>query len=904
MDNLQIAGDKSGELSVVGNDSVLENDDMLEIASNDDHDIDVDNETDDGDVSYDANDQSTNGYGRSLGPYSDEESVDDGDDIIFTDDFDRRDGEEDNDTVERNNNYQQDLERIMLELIEQYPSTEPVSFQSYKDALTQLNSRWEEVLERAFIDQDDMMRQERRDMTIRLSTEVDNMRREQEDEVENVKREVLEQSQKIIRQEMKSNAERERKAELEMNTRIRQAVNETKEEMNEDFEIALSGMKAAEEDMKKRYEQLVKDTEIRVRDEVQSNAKRDANRKIDVFTDQFEEMKCQVIDLNMELQKAQMNPKLDDILEKKNQEIFHLQRDIDQIKADYELRIGNIHAGHKAELLSLKSEIDEKMSFQEMESKKKSTELKHEYDEKIKTAKDETKRKLIESHETTLTIMKKKEDVLKQQHEQELKDVGSRVREEMSKVMNTEIELSMKKYEAEKEKVSTLQSQTCLMEKQLEDIEATAKAFLVEIERLKSFHEKEVANLQETILNKKEDDIQKQHKQELKDVESHVREEMKTVMNSQVELSMKKYEAEKEKVSTLESQTSKEIEKMKAFHQDEIANLQSTIDEQSKRLTQKEIGLQTHLKAKTALDEKLKIVNQNLRECVAETNVLKAEIDTLKQEKESKIDDVRTEFEDKIAKREEEFETLKASHEQIKLSEGMSPKGNEMSTTSKENVVSRHGSYSPDDKGISNESVPVLTYAQESITPSHMEDADIDSSLSSGSGSESGPSDGGSIEANKGILTSEKKTPNRSHSKKSALQFADLSPLTFGSPGRRSRQLSTTPFPSKNKSMSTPWIVSKLPSETGNPNVRKTPPRPHMNASKRVVIISTPGNKYHTPDKVPSALKRIHARGLVLSSARKRQSFATSPIPTENARLLVLTPMTDKLKKVRWQWVV
>ena len=51
---------------------------------------------------------------------------------------------------------------------------------------------------------------------------------------------------------------------------VKNAIEETKVEMNDEFGIALNGMKVAQQEIQDRYQRLIQESEIRIRDEVES----------------------------------------------------------------------------------------------------------------------------------------------------------------------------------------------------------------------------------------------------------------------------------------------------------------------------------------------------------------------------------------------------------------------------------------------------------------------------------------------------------------------------------------------------------------------------------------------------------------------------------------------------------
>ena len=57
----------------------------------------------------------------------------------------------------------------------------------------------------------------------------------------------------IVIQEMKDNADRELKSVETIDLAVKNAIHETKQEMNQEFEIALAGMKGTQYELQERY---------------------------------------------------------------------------------------------------------------------------------------------------------------------------------------------------------------------------------------------------------------------------------------------------------------------------------------------------------------------------------------------------------------------------------------------------------------------------------------------------------------------------------------------------------------------------------------------------------------------------------------------------------------------------
>ena len=259
-------------------------------------------------------------------------------DDFAADDFAAEDAGED----DRPQDYQSHAQVTLQDLIEVYSARNQVSFDQYERSLRQLHTKWETVLEQAIFDHEqnlDSADQERQEMELHI----EELRQAHENELEASKGVVMEQSQKIILEEMKANADFELKSEGTTEIAVQKAVEETQREMNEDFEIALAGMQTAQEGMQTRYEKLVKETEIRVRDEVESSIKTGYESKMESFKETYEDMKSQLLDQTMQIQALEMNstesPETGALIASLENEVQVLRKSIEEANARHQQQV-------------------------------------------------------------------------------------------------------------------------------------------------------------------------------------------------------------------------------------------------------------------------------------------------------------------------------------------------------------------------------------------------------------------------------------------------------------------------------------------------------------------------------------------------------------------------------------
>jgi len=371
---MQRAGDKSGELSVRTQDLIEEDESSEEEDNAEGESVDGDISDDDlsEQMSYDDNDNSAYNNTSSLGPLTDDEDIEESaaDGELLFDESEEIgvpevseedevsvsvsgsgsesvslgedesqsqieggvepdgidiDGPQEEAPQDFSTNPMTEAAGTVQDLIDVYSSRSQVSCDQYKRSLRQLHSKWSGLMEQVLFDREEQLDradQERQE----LEMLIEELRQEHEDELEETKVEVMEQSQRIILEEMKANADREIKNEESTEIAVQNAVEEATREMNEDFEISLSGMKAVQDEMKERYEKLVEETEIRVKDEVEADVKKRYKSKLASFKDQYGEMKKQLVEKTMQIQDLEMKAgEAGDSTSKEAEELIALQ---------------------------------------------------------------------------------------------------------------------------------------------------------------------------------------------------------------------------------------------------------------------------------------------------------------------------------------------------------------------------------------------------------------------------------------------------------------------------------------------------------------------------------------------------------------------------------------------------
>jgi len=473
MERCQRAGDKSEEISVRTDNM---DDSMLELASID-HNAD-----DDGTVS--DNDDNVSYGDDTLDDVEEEEEDDDDDDLAYSPQRAQRahprveDGAETQDDSQGSDDeddlsgyggaefHREEAESFMGDLIAMCEGTEHMGAEQHKDSLMQLNSKWQQILDQVMYDQEqhiESLVQERNETEMRSEAELNGLRQLHEEEIAAVKEEVMDQSQKIILQEMKVNAERERKYEEAFESRVEQAVDESKEQMSDEFDIALSGMKATQEEMEAKYKRMLKDTEIRVQDEVFRDASKASDSKVSVFMMQFEEMKTQVVDLTMDIQTLEMaadataEDHASEITEK-DTEIKKLKANIDKRISTSKMLISQMRNTHSSEIEQLQAKINELLSNEEQieVDTSKHANVEEAHSEEIECLKKAHQLKIAEMQLTESKNIDKMQKTLNKLRKADTADFGKKLDEAnasmakyQSVIANREIEIAAVRKEHE-----------------------------------------------------------------------------------------------------------------------------------------------------------------------------------------------------------------------------------------------------------------------------------------------------------------------------------------------------------------------------------------------------------------------------------------------------------------------
>lgn len=499
----QKAGDKSGELSV-------KTQDLLEEASQDMIDDDDDDDDLSEQLSYGNEDESDDESSSSIDGEEEEEEDDenhimsttegmgtDGDAVAEISHGEEEDDDDDNDSgmmIDDDESVgtegddflsalprgefdggisHNDAHGTLQDLIEVYSTRNQISFNQYERSLRQLHAKWESVHENDMI----MFDQERHNMELHI----DELRRHHENDIEASKAEVLEQSQKIILEEMKANAHRERKSEADIEDAVKEAVEKVRAEMEEDFQISISGMQAAQDDLKKRYDKLVKDAESRVRDEVEVEIKAQYEAKIEAFNEECEDLKQKIIELTMENEKLEIlggevgSSKETDAL------IASLENEVTVLKKNL--------ANAKEETKKLRRPQDQNDDAVSVA---------------VTKAVQETDQRIRKDYENTLERMKASQKELNAKYEQMVKDTEVRVRSEVLEEakLKTEKDLSSFKEEYENMKKQVLELSSEL--KSLKDEVSGKCSHVEELTTSNQYKAKEIEMLNSDMKHKAE----------------------------------------------------------------------------------------------------------------------------------------------------------------------------------------------------------------------------------------------------------------------------------------------------------------------------------------------------------------------------------------------------------------
>lgn len=644
----QKAGDKSGELSVKTQDMLEEaSHDMVDDDDDDDDDLseqlsygNEDDSDDETSSSIDGEEEDNENHVMSTteGMGVDEDAVaeishgEEEEDAGMMIDDDESVGSEErhlSSTLPRDRYggvvSHDDAHGTLQDLIEIYSTRNQISFNQYERSLRQLHAKWESIHENDML----VFDQERHNMELHI----EELRRHHENDIETSKAEVLEQSQKIILEEMKANAHRERKSEADIEFAVKEAVEKARAEMEEDFEISISGMQAAQEDLKKRYEKLVKDTELRVRDEVEMEVKAQYEAKIEAFNEEYEDMKQKIVELTME------NEKL-------------------------EILGGEVGSSKETDALIASLENQVSVLKRNLANAKEETKKHHDDDavsSEVNKAVQETEQRIRQDYENTLESMKTSYKELSLKYEEIVKETEVKLRKEVLEEakLKTEKDLSSFMEEYENMKKQILELSTHL--KNLEDEVSRKNSHIEELTLSKQYKVKDIEVLNADIKHKtdlveklqsdvkakaeeidritKEMDIithsgkvasqeQLNYENEIRDYEKEVRE-----LQSKIASEARRHD---ESTFKAEKQFNENIEELKRNHMSEMNRIHKNHTRETHELKDMVIALQ---------DEK-KALEKNIKE-------LKDVISTMKRDHQSAITKLEEEH------NRESLETLK-----------------------------------------------------------------------------------------------------------------------------------------------------------------------------------------------------------------------------------------------------
>jgi hypothetical protein len=339
-----------------------------------------------------------------------------------------------------------DAHGILQDLIEMYSTRNQLSFQQYERSLRQLHTKWETILEQAVLEHEHHLHD--------MELHIDELRRAHENELEECKTAVMEQSQKIILEEMKLNADQEvraYKSEEAVEAAIEEAVERARQEMSEDFEIALSGMNKAQEDLKARYEKLIKDTEIRVRDQVENEVREKYESNMESFKETYEDMKSQLLEQTLQIQTLEMNSERDreaDVLiASLENQVGILRKTIDETTANHARELERLHAEFNAEKELLKSATDSVVGEQTIAAA-------------VEKAEQQVRQDMTDEFDIVLCGMKKSQEELITRYQKLVKETEVRVRDEVQdeaqKSANRHIAVMKEQYDDVKQQVIQL----------------------------------------------------------------------------------------------------------------------------------------------------------------------------------------------------------------------------------------------------------------------------------------------------------------------------------------------------------------------------------------------------------------------------------------------------------------
>ena len=932
MERCQRAGDKSEELSVrTDNMSVRTDnmdDSMLELASQD-HNTD-----DDGTLS--DNDDNVS-YGDDTLYDVEEEEEDHDDDLAYTpqraprahprveeraevQDERQRSNVEDDDLSGYGGAdfHREEAESFMNDLISQCERNGRMSAEQHKDSLMQLNSKWQQIMDQIMYDQERQIEsivQERNESELSSAAEANGLRRMHEEEIATVKDQVMVQSQKIILQEMKVNAERERKYEEAFESRVEEAVDETKQQMSDEFDITLSGMKSTQEKMKQQYENMLKETEIRVQDEVARDANKVSDSKVTVFMMQYEEMKTQVVDLTMEIQTLEMAAESkaeDNVLEatEKDNQIDKLKANIDKRVKTSKMLISQMRDTHSSEVKQLQAKISELLSSNEQRDAEASKGVEQAYSKsiqdlkmaqaKIKDLLSKNEKRETETSESEEQAHAKVVGDLKKVYQMKIEEMAlteekniERMQKALNKGFRAELLITKKKIE---EGNAALAKSDLIIKKEKSKITAVRKEHNENIQKLKKEHKVKVersnanalfaqkaAEADRTCFNESKMRLD-EHAQTLQVTHEREVNMLKMQLKEEKAGSSDKYDSiisgQKTKISSLQTLNNEFTEKLKLTDANE-----------SKIHTDLKSKVSSLQKQNNKLTERLKIVKmgQSKRNQTGD--------------KSGHVD----ESQGALASLQRDVEVMKRAAN--KRSNLMTDLNNTSVTDCSEKMSHRHTKTIEKENGSKKF---LLANGKEDTEEKRQQRIVLPTEIQlQHTGSEELVQDHYDLEekeksrehpdaaSNCSTILSSRNTSPTNLPASDAHPFPDLSPITFGSPTpqRKSRKKSSKVAPySQNR------IVDKVKPKLDRSKSQLSPRRNSSKFSHRSHRSKSPASvKSQTIIVAPKSLRTL----LSTPHRRRRDSLSSwgssfTQLDTDDMRLMILNvPITNKLKKVR-----
>lgn len=559
-----------------------------------------------------------------------------------------------------------DAHEILQDLIEMYNTRNQLSFQQYERSLRQLHTKWETILEQAVLEHEHHLHD--------MELHIDELRRAHENELEECKTAVMEQSQKIILEEMKLNADQEvraYKSEEAVEAAIEEAVERTRQEMNEDFEIALSGMNKAQENLKARYEKLIRDTEIRVRDEVENEIRNRYESEMASFKETYEEMKSQLLEQTLQIQTLEMNNngnhrEADELIASLENQVEYLRKTMNETKAHHARELDRLQADQNAEIERLQSAVDSHVSETTIAAA-------------VEKAEKQVRNEMTDEFDIVLCGMKKSEEELVARYQNLVKETEIRVRDE---ILHEARKSADREIESMKEQYDDVKQQVIQLAIQVEKLELDVDSKSNEIAHLNESVETSESKLEELRNEIKSKNVQI----ERLDAELQTKNETIVQLSSDFEAKSSEYihviEDKTGLISQLQS-SSKELESalqsLQLSKDEEINNLRSELDSKllmienlnvEKRNIEDQIindkNSNNELPARcTMLENHVKFLETSVREKDEECTLLQMKIQTSNLEIVEQNDQLRNEINQKIKYIEQLDSELKAKNEDI-----------------------------------------------------------------------------------------------------------------------------------------------------------------------------------------------------------------------------------------------